>query len=74
MEAFGPLVDRIDDRDVGVANWRHTAVPVRICDRRSRILQRHGDDPVVVDAALSGMRGMELAVLERLRPAKETPQ
>jgi mono/diheme cytochrome c family protein len=39
------------------------------------ILERHGDDPVAVDAALSGARGIEAAVLERLLQAPtETPQ
>jgi putative membrane-bound dehydrogenase-like protein len=30
------------------------------------LLSRHGDDPVTVDAALSGLRGNEVTVLERL--------
>ena len=30
------------------------------------LLQRHGDDPVAMDAALSGVRGSEPAVLEKL--------
>ena len=30
------------------------------------LLSRHGDDPVTVDAALSGMRGSEVGVLERM--------
>jgi mono/diheme cytochrome c family protein/glucose/arabinose dehydrogenase len=39
------------------------------------ILERHGDDPVAMDAALSGLRGLEPAVLERLLQASaETPQ
>ena len=37
------------------------------------VLERHGDDPIAVDAALSGSRGSELAVLDRLlQPAVET--
>ncbi len=36
------------------------------------LIQRHGDDPIVVDAAVSGLSGSELAVLERLlTPASE---
>ena len=31
------------------------------------LLERHGDDPIVMDAALSGVRGRELAILERLQ-------
>ena len=39
------------------------------------ILERHGDDPIAVDAALSGSRGSELAVLDRLlQGTGETPQ
>jgi mono/diheme cytochrome c family protein len=39
------------------------------------VLERHGDDPIAVDAAISGMRGSELAVLDRLlQAAGETPQ
>ncbi len=30
------------------------------------LLERYGDDPVTLDAALSGLRGSELAVLERM--------
>ena len=30
------------------------------------LLDRNGDDPITLDAALSGLRGNELAVLERL--------
>ncbi len=39
------------------------------------VLERYGDDPIAVDAALSGARGSELAVLERLlQGTGETPQ
>ena len=34
------------------------------------MLERYGDDPVVVDATLSGLRGSESAVLERLLASK----
>ena len=38
-------------------------------------LERYGDDPIAVDVALSGLRGNELAVLDRLlQGANETPQ
>ncbi len=30
------------------------------------VLERHGDDPIVVDATLSGLRGSEVDVLERV--------
>ena len=39
------------------------------------ILERQGDDAIAMDAALSGLRGSELAVLDRLlQGAGETPQ
>jgi putative membrane-bound dehydrogenase-like protein len=40
------------------------------------LLERYGDDPVVMDAALSGLRGSEAVVLERLMREKgaQTPQ
>jgi hypothetical protein len=34
------------------------------------LLERYADDPVVMDAALSGLRGSETAVLERLMQGK----
>ena len=41
----------------------------------ARMLEQHGDDPVVVDAALSGLPGSEASVLEIvLRGNVETPQ
>jgi mono/diheme cytochrome c family protein/glucose/arabinose dehydrogenase len=36
------------------------------------MLERHADDPVVVDAALSGARGAEAAVLEKLMPSQQS--
>jgi mono/diheme cytochrome c family protein/glucose/arabinose dehydrogenase len=39
------------------------------------LLERNGQDPVAVDAALSGLRGSEMAVLDRLLATpNETPQ
>jgi glucose/arabinose dehydrogenase len=34
------------------------------------LLDRYGDDPITMDAALSGLRGSEAAVLEKLTPGK----
>jgi hypothetical protein len=34
------------------------------------VLERYGNDPIVMDATLSGLRGSESAVLERLLSAK----
>ncbi len=39
------------------------------------LLERHGDDPITVDAAVSGLNGSEHSVLERILAAPEpTPQ
>jgi mono/diheme cytochrome c family protein len=39
------------------------------------LLERRGDDPIAVDAAISGLNGSELAVLDRLlQGTSETPQ
>jgi mono/diheme cytochrome c family protein/glucose/arabinose dehydrogenase len=39
------------------------------------VLERYGDDPVTVDAAISGLRDAEIAMLDRLRATPtETPQ
>ena len=38
------------------------------------VLERHGDNPIVVDAALSGLRDSEIAMIERLRGVAETPR
>jgi mono/diheme cytochrome c family protein/glucose/arabinose dehydrogenase len=39
------------------------------------VLERHADDPIATDATLSGLRGSEAAVLDRLlQSAAQTPQ
>jgi mono/diheme cytochrome c family protein/glucose/arabinose dehydrogenase len=39
------------------------------------LLERHGNDPIALDAAVSGLKGSEAAVLETLiRASAETPQ
>ena len=39
------------------------------------VLERHGDDPIAVDAALSGLNGSELAMLDQLlQGTAESPQ
>ena len=44
-------------------------------DLLERLLRRAGDEPVTVDAALSSLRGSELAMVDRLRSsAAATPQ
>jgi mono/diheme cytochrome c family protein/glucose/arabinose dehydrogenase len=75
----GAVMKRLDDTDWAVR--RQLAATLGELPAGSReaalasILERHGDDPIAVDAAISGMRGREIAVLDQLlRGAAETPQ
>ncbi len=75
----GVVLERIDDTDWAVR--RQLAATLGELPAQSKeaaiasILERHGDDPIAVDAALSGLRGSELAVIDRLlQGAGETPQ
>jgi mono/diheme cytochrome c family protein/glucose/arabinose dehydrogenase len=64
---------RLDDSDWGVR--RQLAASLGALPRTERgsalgiLLERYGSDPIVVDAALSGLHGSEAAVLERLARA-----
>jgi len=69
----------IDDPDVRVRRQLAASLGVLPEDARLRaivpLIERHADDPVTMDAALSGLHGMETAVLEQLLNATaETPQ
>jgi mono/diheme cytochrome c family protein/glucose/arabinose dehydrogenase len=61
---------RLDDPDAGVR--RQLAATIGALPPGARetaaadVLARHGGDPIVVDATLSGVRGMEHAVLDRV--------
>ena len=75
----GAVLKRLDDTDWAVR--RQLAATLGELPPGSKeaalasLLERHGDDPIAVDAALSGSRGSELAVLDRLlQGAGETPQ
>ena len=63
------VLKRLDDREWPV---RHSCGFTRVWPARARdravvtLLDRGGDDPIALDAALSGLRGSEQAVLERL--------
>jgi mono/diheme cytochrome c family protein/glucose/arabinose dehydrogenase len=75
----GAVMKLLDDKDWAVR--RQLAATLGELQSGSKdaaiagMLERHGDDPIAVDAALSGARGIELAVLDRLLQATgETPQ
>jgi mono/diheme cytochrome c family protein len=75
----GAVMKRLDDKDWAVR--RQLAATLGELPAGSKeaaiatMLERHADDPIAVDAALSGARGSELAILERLlQGSGETPQ
>ena len=64
------LAARLDDADWQVqeqlaASLGASAAPSKVT-RLTALLEKRGDNPVVIDAALSGMRGSEPAVLAQL--------
>ena len=73
------VLKKIDDKDWAVR--RQLAASLGALPDAARIpalttlLERNGDDPITVDAAVSGLQGSEHAVLQRLlAAAEETPQ
>ena len=73
------VLKKIDDTDWAVR--RQLAASLGALPDAARmpalttLLERHGDDPITVDAAVSGLQGSEHAVLQRLLAAAEqTPQ
>jgi mono/diheme cytochrome c family protein len=75
----GAVLKKVDDKDWAVR--RQLAASLGALPDAAKIpalaamLERHGDDPITVDAAITGLRGSEQAVLQRLLAAPEaTPQ
>ena len=69
----------LDDRDWSVQKQLAATLGELPAESRvaalASLLERHGDDPVAMDAALSGLHGQEAAVLERiLQATADTPQ
>jgi hypothetical protein len=64
------VLKRLDDGDRAVRRQLAAslgALPPRLRETAAiSLLERYGDDPITMDAALSGLRGSEAAVLERL--------
>jgi mono/diheme cytochrome c family protein/glucose/arabinose dehydrogenase len=70
------VVARMDDPDWAVRYQLAASLGTMAPGRRDQVavamLERHGGDPVAVDAVLSGLRGSEAAVLERMLLAGTT--
>ena len=68
------VLNRMDDPDWAVHQQLAASLGVLPSGPRESaavaLLERYADDPVVMDAALSGLRGSEAAVLERLMAGK----
>jgi glucose/arabinose dehydrogenase len=64
------VLERLDDPDWQVRQQLAASLGTLPQDARESalvsLLERYADDPIVMDAALSGLRGREAAVLERL--------
>jgi mono/diheme cytochrome c family protein/glucose/arabinose dehydrogenase len=64
------VLKRLDDSDWSVRQQLAASIGAMPTTRRESaavsVLERYASDPIVVDAALSGLRGSEPAVLERL--------
>jgi len=75
----GAVAKRLDDPDWAVRYQLAASVGAMAPRRRDRaavtLLERYGGDPVAVDAVLSGLRGSEAVVLERMLRANapQTP-
>ncbi|MEO8075257.1 MAG: HEAT repeat domain-containing protein [Acidobacteriota bacterium] len=74
------VLKRLDDPDWNVRQQLAASLgalpPGPREDAVVALLERYGDDPIVMDAALSGIRGSEAAVLDRLirRTGRQTPR
>jgi mono/diheme cytochrome c family protein/glucose/arabinose dehydrogenase len=73
------VLKRLDDPDWSVREQLAASLGTLPTARRefalSSLLERYANDPIVVDAALSGLRGSEPAVLDRvIASATQTPQ
>jgi mono/diheme cytochrome c family protein/glucose/arabinose dehydrogenase len=73
------VLKRLDDSDWSVQEQLAASLGVLPAGPRetaiASLLERHADDPITMDAALSGLRGSETAVLDKLMlSASQTPQ
>ena len=74
------VLKRLHDRDWAVRRQLAASLGALSASERDAavvsLLEAHGDDPITLDAAISGLRGGEAAVTERLMRAgaRQTPQ
>ena len=72
------VLKRLDDSDWSVRQQLAASLGALPQGPREKalasLLERHADDPVTLDAALSGARGSEAVVLEKLVQAAEAPK
>jgi hypothetical protein len=69
------VLKRLDDADWAVRRQLAASIGALPPGPREAtavsLLERYADDPITLDAALSGLRGSEAAVLEKLAQAKQ---
>jgi mono/diheme cytochrome c family protein/glucose/arabinose dehydrogenase len=69
------VLTRLDDTDWAVRYQLAASIGAMAPGQResaaAAFLERHADDPIAMDATLSGLRGSELAVIDRLMHAAE---
>jgi glucose/arabinose dehydrogenase len=72
-----PVLKRLEDVDWAVRRQVAASLGALPAGPRETaaisLLERHGDDPITMDAALSGLRGSEAAVLEKLIEVQPKP-
>jgi mono/diheme cytochrome c family protein/glucose/arabinose dehydrogenase len=73
------VLKRLDDQDWSVQEQLAASLGALPLGERetaiAAVLERHGDDSIAMDAALSGLRGVESEVLEKLLASgSQTPQ
>ena len=74
----GAVLKRLDDKDWAVRRQLAASIGVLPAGQREAasvsFFERHASDPVAVDALLSGLRGSEATVLEKLSAGEQTAE
>jgi mono/diheme cytochrome c family protein/glucose/arabinose dehydrogenase len=75
---YAAMTKRLDDPDWVVRQQLGASIGMLPAGTRepaaASLLARHGDDSVTVDAVLSGIRGMEMAILEKLLAERKSQE